>query len=164
MMDHQTALQIKNKYPEKWNSYFKFTIVKNTWERIVSIYHFRKEKKRLSEHLENKNNIDLNFEEWIYSIVENNLMLNAGISSQLDYFLINEENSMDKVIEFKEIYLVQNILDSFNLKMIHINKSKHNCYSYYYTKKLVNLVYDIFEKEIKYFDFKFESKSKFKIF
>ena len=46
MMDHQTALEIKSKHAEKWNSYFKFTIVRNTWERLVSIYHFRKEKKK----------------------------------------------------------------------------------------------------------------------
>lgn len=44
--------------------------------------------------------------------------------------------------------------------MQHLNKTNHKHYSFYYDKNLVDLVYNKFEKEIKYLNFKFENKSK----
>lgn len=42
--NHMTATQIKQKVtPEQWNTYYKFGNIRNPWDRIVSVYFFRKD-------------------------------------------------------------------------------------------------------------------------
>ena len=37
----------KTIYPDKWNNYTKFTIIRNPWDRMVSLYNFRKKENDL---------------------------------------------------------------------------------------------------------------------
>ena len=37
----------KTIYPDKWNNYKKFTVIRNPWDRIVSLYNFRKKENDL---------------------------------------------------------------------------------------------------------------------
>jgi hypothetical protein len=40
---HDDALSIKDKLPsEVWNSYFKFSIARNPWDKVVSDFHWKK--------------------------------------------------------------------------------------------------------------------------
>lgn len=42
--NHMTAAQIKQKVtPEQWDTYYKFGNIRNPWDRIVSVYFFRKD-------------------------------------------------------------------------------------------------------------------------
>lgn len=38
---HKTALQLKNMYPKEWGEYYKFTVVRNPYDRFVSKFFFK---------------------------------------------------------------------------------------------------------------------------
>ncbi len=72
---NQTVLlgdDIKNSYTDQqWAQLFKFTIIRNPWDRMVSLYHFRKKENDLlirlqNEGLWNPQNGDISQEGWTF--------------------------------------------------------------------------------------------------
>jgi len=55
---HDTATAIRNQFPEEFSSYKKFTIVRNPWDQLVSLY------LRLSPH----DHHAVNFKPWLFSL------------------------------------------------------------------------------------------------
>jgi hypothetical protein len=60
--EHFTALDYKNSYTHIWNDLFKFSFVRNPWDRVASIYHFYKFNRveRVNRHIHNQVPNDFN--------------------------------------------------------------------------------------------------------
>jgi len=58
-INHKTPELIELKYPEKWKSYLKFVVVRNTWDRAHSFFDFY-QKIALSESYQT-----MSFDEWV---------------------------------------------------------------------------------------------------
>jgi len=154
-----------NKKKENINDYFKFTVIRNPWDRMVSFYHYHKEK-----ILKNNNPTetwkylkDLTFKKFLKSTkfqkwaLVNNItdFINYNKKTHIDYY-INFENFENDFKVVKQISGMEN-------KLLEENKSTHKEYKHYYNDKSKKIIDFLFKKEIKFFNFKFDEKINSKI-
>ena len=143
---HATALEMRKLYPKKFNEYYKISIVRNTYERLLSLHLW-------------KNNDKFNRDLFLNDLKSPLIRPTWGAEK----YLCDVEGNIiiDKIIDLKDLkeeYDNLNKKFNFNKNLIHINKSTHNHYSYYYDKKLIDEIQNRYSKEIELFDFKFLNK------
>jgi len=136
--------------------YFKFSFVRNPWDRLVSEYKYRYQNKVL-------------FKDFVKQI---KITSNRPCSDTLRHllpqyvFLFDEEGK--PLVDF--IGRFENLQEDFNkvFKKLNIpggNLGKRNVfyrrkhYSYYYDKETKNIVSEIYKKDIEIFGYKFEGPS-----
>ncbi len=131
-----------------WEDYYKFTIVRNPWDRIVSDFSFCKKKKFVSDDYtirdEVTENLD-NYERWKQPCY--------------DWIEYENKNSMDFVLRFENL---QNDFDQLckNLgiqtkTLPHINPTNHKHYTEYFDDETKSLVAEKYAKDIEYFGYEF---------
>ena len=153
-LQHLTALEIKSVISnDVYNAYFKFAIVRNPYDRVISEYFWVKQ---LS--------MNMSFKDFLVKKIQPNKNLNSHYMEQ--YKFITDENGniiVDFVGKFenfnKDLRYVLNKL-GLNKKILHMNKTKplnfiH--YSDYYNEETKNLVKQIYEKDIAMFSYEFET-------
>ena len=151
---HKTALQYKSQNSDIWDDYFKFTIVRNPWDLMISWWKWRTQSKKRAS---------LPF---LKFLKENKNMIpgNEHIKSGLTYFdFISDGNN----ILVDKIYRFENFQEDFDdvckeigiprQKLPQINKTKRMHYSDYYDDKTRKLVADKFKKDIEYFNYEFKT-------
>jgi len=62
---HWKSSEYKASKPSEWKSFFKFTFVRNPWDRVISIYEF------LKIHEGHPQRTSKEFKEWLFSIKPN---------------------------------------------------------------------------------------------
>jgi len=140
---------LKDCYHNK--EYFKFSFVRNPWDRLVSWYN----------HINFDNS--KNFSEFL---TLKNVIIDFGMkksisTNQLDYISDNDGNILTNYIgRFENVN--EDILeigkkigyDDFTIP--HINKFPHKDYRTYYTDKDIELVQEMYKRDIDYFGYKFD--------
>ena len=150
--------ELANMNEEKWNSYYKFSIIRNPYDKIVSTWKYLKIKNLIN---------DISFENFIkeYSNCNDYAFTHAFIS-QYDHLLdtnnelkinynckfenLNEElvivlNKLGCEIKHPKIILDKNIIDSLN--------NKEN-YCINYNDEIIGLVNNYFKDDFEKFNFK----------
>lgn len=172
---HSTAKDCFTSVPQIQKLY-KFTIVRNPWDRACSWYFFRKkivekEINRLKVGKKSKklaNNLqDLKLEM---------LFLNSGFNDWLSkyiystwdftWFSLSHDQhtwldgiELDKIFKFENLYEELKSIDVLNLSNLkHMRKSLNNKNDFrlIYNKDSIDLIEKIYKKDIKKFGFKFE--------
>lgn len=181
---HSTSFDINNSLSEKsFNNFFKFGFVRNPWDLQVSFYHYIlnnsghfankniKKMKGFDEYIEwlcfnslkqeekypllylNTKNKDKKIEKSFMEYIHRNYL-------QKEFF-INEKNEIivDFIGKFENLnndflYITEQI-GLKNLKLPHINKTKHKNYREYYNNHTRKLIEEKFKEDIELFNYEF---------
>lgn len=138
--------------------YFVFTVIRNPWDRMVSYYFFYRDIVKKNEKIANKAK-KLNFKDWVSYIYENPKSFSFIYDNCLDYLTYENKVMVDYVINFhnfsEDIDDLKNILH-LKLPTLHVNSSKHDFYKDYYSEKEIEIISEIYKRDIDYFNFDFE--------
>ncbi|OGR06876.1 MAG: hypothetical protein A2511_17500 [Deltaproteobacteria bacterium RIFOXYD12_FULL_50_9] len=149
---HLGWIRAKRRYSKYWDNYFKFAVVRNPWEWLVSIYNTHDRKRKLGDP------------SWDFFLrrpklmpIEQKILIQSDIIGDEMDFIIRFENlkeDFDKMCE--KAGVGKKILP-------HRNKSKTTKihYSLYYENdEQVELVREKFKKDIERFGYEFDDRRK----
>lgn len=153
--------------PENILNYFKFTIVRNPWDRLVSAYHFLEkggfepqDKKWFENNLRKYKDFDHFIRDWLS---EDNIWTWRHFRPQYSYFL---DDNQKVPLDF--IGYIENIDSDFELicnklgienRLKKLNKSSHKDYTEYYTEETKQLVADVYADDIHILGYTFDNSN-----
>lgn len=145
---HDTAMAVEQKNPEKFKQYSKFSIVRNPWDQMISLY----------LRLNSSDTHAVSFASWLksYHVLE-------GTIPQHSLFNADGMCLMDEIGRFENLHQdFINICSQLNIKadaLEKTNASSKNHYAEYYHTETIELVSRLFKKDIQYFGYRFDKQS-----
>jgi hypothetical protein len=147
-LQHLTYAEIESKVDVK--NYFKFSFVRNPFERLVSEYFWRKK---------NGDILSETFVEFVDQVVLKNLMTDKHLLPQ--HLFLEDNNGkliMDFVGHFENLYTDFSMLCEklkINASIEKIHSSKDYDYRDYYVDHTKKLVGEMYSQDLKLFNYKF---------
>ncbi len=149
---HSTAKEIRDFLgPDKWDSLFTFSFVRNPWDWQVSLYHFiQKNRINHQRHLV----AQMSFDDYIKWRIEEDLHLQKP-------FVYDRHGNC--LVDF--VGKFENLSDDFatvcskigvDASLPHVNASKHDTWRSYYSDESASLVAEAFAEDIEAFGYSFE--------
>lgn len=163
---HDRALWYKFHDPEKFRRYFKFTVVRNPWDRLVSAYFYLTQDRG---HETAQKWVDKNlhkyegFNDFVLSLkrekVRRNILSWTHFLPQYKWISDNKENIlvdfMAKLENLENDFYTIKERAKVEGKLNVINKSKRSNYKNYYDKETAKIVEKVYAKDIKYLDYSY---------
>lgn len=177
-LHHAKISEVLTKYPEV-SEYFKFTFVRNPWDRLVSVYHeFKKRGNQYSEMVrfdspllseyDISNNMIENFRNFCKNLNDSAWKNDLFFHNQYDYIIHNDHNIMDFIGRYENLnddwYKIRDKIGYYGVELLrgresgqrgYVRESNHEPYKNYYTQYEIDIVADIYKKDIEYFNYTF---------
>jgi len=153
---HSNIQEMKSELGDKFDDYFKFTIIRNPWDRILSLY-FCGVQIRPGRGVQ-ANWKDKSFDEWIKTTFINDKLFNIW-PNQIDLMKLDGNNVMDFVGRFENLQEDwENVSKRIGVdeELEYLYSTKHKHYSEYYNAESIEIVQQYYAKYIKTFDYEFE--------
>lgn len=152
--------------PEKFAKYFKFTFVRNPWDRFLSAYVYLKNgggnHKDASWSARNLSKFS-DFEGFVLSLQNENQAqkILKFVHFIPQYLFIYDQESRKKVDFIGRFENIENDFDDIKTKLnidtnlLHLRKSRSGKYQKAYTKQTKEIVGGLYKEDIKLFNYKF---------
>ena len=147
-------------YDPTWESYFKFAIVRNPWDRLVSSWKDKVEKQWNAEYQHPQFRIKYfkQFYDKDFSFFVKNIDPYGDVHLRHQHTLICTDH-IDFIGRFETLRLdFKTICDTIGKPkayLTHENKTNHKHYTEYYDDETRQIVAEIYAKDIEYFGYKF---------
>ncbi len=158
-LQHLFAEQIRMEVGSStFNQYFKFSFMRNPWEKAVSQFHYMRERKNLREFIGME--LDDSFKKYL-------ALIQRKIHVQWDeqYKFVSSENG-DIMVDFLGRF--ENLEQDFNkvlnrlgvrvVRIPHDNQSFHRPYYEYYDDEAIGIVQSVYKRDIDMFGYEFHDR------
>jgi len=161
---HYKWKHYKWKHYKLYNDYYKISVVRNPWDRVVSNYFYIK---TINTYWHSYENIhpdynlikNLSFEDTLKIANKNlNIFKGYGWYLQYDYIVNNDKLMIDTLYNFENLQkLINDINDKYNTNFVLLNQNSTNRKDYheYYNSITKDIVYKLYKKDIKYFKYEY---------
>jgi hypothetical protein len=166
--------------PETFESYYKFAIVRNPWERILSDYNYQLKKSRPEASklfVRRETGGRRHFREWLETALADPKRyppaawggdVSPGIhrwSPQVDWITVGGRIAVDRVLRMEHLpedfFAVCSALGLPQTRLPHRNRRFHWPYRWYYDDEARRLVEDYYQGDIEAFGYRFAGASRF---
>lgn len=158
--NHLTALEIINKISVlEWIDAYKFTVVRNPWDKVLSHYKYRVK----TNQTDLKTN-PIPFDEWVqktygphkdYKYYDRPKMFQPQVDWLKDF---NHHLKIDKIIKFENLAEgyseIANTL-AIESELPHLNKTRKSNYKDYYNQETIEIIADWFDEDIRLFEYSY---------
>ncbi|WP_282167890.1 sulfotransferase family 2 domain-containing protein [Shewanella japonica] len=154
-LQHLLAKQIRQEVGEQiFSDFFKFTIVRNPWDKAVSQFSYMSKRKDLREFCRLSDSAD--FKTYLQAITK---VKHVQWMPQVDFILDDEGNPLvDFIGRFESLDIdVSKIFNKLNITstLPHINQGNRDSYHQFYDEESKGMVAELFSKDIAYFNYQF---------
>jgi len=139
---------------EVWNTFFKFTFVRNPWDRALSIFCYAKQSTNNPSSVHYGKSYPDKFEDWLRQFPgQDQYGFIADVNGKLLADFVGRFETLEQ--DFKRVCKITGLP---NINLPHMRKSAHKHYSQYYTEETKQMVAQRSKKDIEFFGYTFEDK------
>lgn len=165
---HSSIKEYNIKFPERVSNYYKFSFVRNPWDKMLSYNFFcnKETDERLKSSFLPLIHVKGEFTKVVHHLYKNrdNEHIKRYVTGpQLEWF----ENENGKIL-MDDIFRFENLdegIDRICKKLIikrtpleKLNTTNHEHYSHYYDDTTINMIGEMFKRDIDYFGYTFEKQ------